>query len=165
MTFASWKAAVDGRWISATHWRIGSVPGAIDDAIFDLTSGYTVLINSPITVGSIDVAKNQATLSVNVGSPNVFVADSGSSTDRSALTGLANDAGTLSLQDRASVSIGGNLLDTGGIGVDGYASDSGSRPWLRFGRAAWAAYTTRPTCAKARREFTFTLILAGVADN
>jgi hypothetical protein len=74
--------------------------------------------NSDITTIS---SRGELTIS----GPHAFVADSGSTGSNSALLSLADNAGTLSLQDGAAVNISGNLNNSGAINVDS-SSDGGS---------------------------------------
>jgi hypothetical protein len=55
-----------------------------------------------------------------------FIADAGSTSSNSALTGLTNNSGSLTLQDGASVSLSEGLTSSGGINVDNGSSGASS---------------------------------------
>lgn len=56
------------------------------------------------------------------------IADAGTITTNSALTGLSQIAGTLKLLNGASVAVGGNLLNTGAVDIDSdaFTTEGGS---------------------------------------
>ena len=51
-------AGGNGIWSTAGQWN-GGVPGAASDAVLDASGNYTVLMNAPTTVGSIEVVSGQ----------------------------------------------------------------------------------------------------------
>ena len=54
-----------GNWTTTSDWNPNQVPGPSDDAVIDAAGGYTVTINTPITVNSIAVNNGSVTLTVN----------------------------------------------------------------------------------------------------
>ena len=91
-----------------------------------LLTGTVILSGaSLLEFGSGSLSGIAANSSLSIGAANAFVADAGASTSNSALSGLASNAGTLSLSNGASVTTaaGTNLDNTGGtINLDGGAS-------------------------------------------
>ena len=59
--------------------------------------------------------------------PNTFVADAGATGSNSALTGLDNVTGEFDLENGATVAVGGDLVDSGGIFIDNNGTEGGSQ--------------------------------------
>ena len=106
-----------GNWTTATDWDMNSVPGPSDDAVIDAAGGYTVTVNTPITVNSIAVNNGSVTLTVNDPGQTVTVtqglSDSGallvdSSNGQGGTT--LNIGGTLSSGNFGLVQIGNSTL-------------------------------------------------------
>ena len=59
-----WAESVNGSWTAANDWAGGVVPGADDTAVINATGGkgYTVDINSRVTVAGLDLDSANATL-------------------------------------------------------------------------------------------------------
>ena len=93
----------------------GALTGAVNlanDALLEFASGQinSIAANSELTLESSDA----------------FVADAGALTSNSALTGLNSNAGSLSLENGASIATTGGLTNTGGVALDQYYNQGGS---------------------------------------
>ncbi len=108
------KATLDVNGIAGS-----GAPGLLTGAV-DLTGDALLEFSS----GQITTVANNATLTLD--GPEALVADSGATTSNSALSGLSQNAGILNLRDGASVSVSGDLENSGQINVDNYGNDSGS---------------------------------------
>src|SRR5947209_3129407 len=108
MATIRWTAA-DGNWTTASDWSAGTVPGPLDSALIGGSGVYTVSITTPISVGSITVADQIATLAVSDPGATVSVG-----------TALTN-AGTLLVDDGGSggttFAIGGALINSNRVQI------------------------------------------------
>jgi hypothetical protein len=106
-----------GNWTTTGDWNANQVPGPSDDAVIDAASGYTVTVNTPITVNSIAVNNGSVTLFVNdpgqtvtvtagLSDSGALIVDSGNGQGGTTL----NIGGTLSSGNFGLVQIGNNTL-------------------------------------------------------
>jgi hypothetical protein len=86
--------------------------GLTGDALVEFASGQitAIAVNSTLTLDG----------------TQAVVADAGSTSSNSALSGLSNVAGTLTLRDGANVSTSGDLANSGTINIDMFSADSGA---------------------------------------
>jgi hypothetical protein len=97
-----WLSAVDGLFTDAADWTADLVPGPSDDAILDASGGaFTVTVNVGEAVHSVQLAAN-ATLDVEA----QFTASAG--------TGTGVNAGTISVDDGGTLTMG-EALDNSGL--------------------------------------------------
>jgi hypothetical protein len=89
-----------------------------------LSGGLNMTGNSLVEFASGQITTVAGTLNLN--GPQAFVAEAGSTTSNSALTGLSEVAGNLNLDNGASIAVAGNLGNTGSLSVDGPGNASGS---------------------------------------
>ena len=115
---------------------VGLYGGGTAQAVFDIAAAapttlafnLAVFGNSLMEYGSGQIGTIASGVSLELDGPNGFVADASATTSNSALTGLAENDGSLHILNGASAGIAGNFLNTGGISLDGdgYATEGGS---------------------------------------
>src|SRR5262249_33497173 len=105
-TTIKWKNGVNGVWTDSTNWDSGTVPGPGADAVLCASGGYTVTINTPISVGSITVNDGSATLFVNDPGQTVTIAGALTISNGALLVDTNGGEGGTSL------SIGGTLINS-----------------------------------------------------
>lgn len=118
---ASWVAAVDGAWETASNWSTNNVPNATgESALLGLSGPYTVSLSSSISIGALTITNPDAVLRIEA-SRSLSVIDSTTLND-----------GTIWINPEGSVFdtqflIGQpTLLDGGGTILLGAASGTGS---------------------------------------
>ena len=123
MATVSWIGP-NGNWTTGADWDTGTSPGAGDAAVLGTLNGYTVTLTTPITVNSIAISDQFATLTVTtppgsspLGTQTVtgdVVVGSGSS-----LNVFWNISDRGSATQGVNMVIGGSLTNSGVMEVDG----------------------------------------------
>jgi hypothetical protein len=101
----------NGNWTTGGDWSNGLGPGPSDDAEVDATGGYTVTINTPITVGSITVTDASATLFLNDPGQTVTIAGALTISNGALLVDTSGGEGGTSL------SIGGTFTNSNFVSI------------------------------------------------
>ncbi len=115
---------------------VGLFGGGTAEAVFDIAAAAPTTLafnlslygHSLLQYGSGQIGTVASNVTLLLDGPDALVADASTTTSDSALTGLAENDGTLRIINGASVGIAGNLLNTGGLLLDGdaYATEGGS---------------------------------------
>jgi hypothetical protein len=112
-------------------YLLGFFSGSSSQALLDVTAGAAGFSAAGVLDGNVQVADNSAIefangqistiaagSSLDLAGNEAFIEDSSVLGSNSALTGLADIAGTLFLEDQASVSTSGALVNSGLLGLD-----------------------------------------------
>ena len=115
---------------------VGMFGGGTAQAVFDIAAAapavlaYTLSMfgHSLLEYGSGEIGTIASGVSLELDGPSGFVADASDTTSNSALTGLAENDGTLRFLNGASVGLTGNFLNAGGLLLDGdgFSTEGGS---------------------------------------
>ena len=105
-----WTSASGGSWTTAADWSTGAMPTSATDVLIGVPGSYTVTVTSA----------GAAAKSLTVNDPNATI-----EIDSAASLAVSNDvnAGTVNLIGHASganMTVGGNFINTGTVGVDDY---------------------------------------------
>jgi probable HAF family extracellular repeat protein len=102
------------------------IAGAAGDGVAGVLNGQILLQgDSLVEFASGNIQTISGSGSLDIRSPDAFVAIQGSTTSNSAFDALSNNAGSITLYDGAEISTDDSLTNSGGIGLDGDGGYSG----------------------------------------
>ncbi|MBS0639343.1 MAG: hypothetical protein JSS43_05700, partial [Proteobacteria bacterium] len=133
MATATWLAAAGGDWFNAANWDVNgatAVPTAADTAFIGLSGAYTVTLIAATHVGAITLTDPQGDLRLAAPGSQVDVDGTVTNAGRLEINGASGTAtamavggsvinsGNLELRNHGTLTIGGDLLNTGFVGLD-----------------------------------------------
>ena len=114
-----WQSPSGGSWQAGSNWLAAAMPAVADDAVFNLSAGYTTTVAGPVTARTVTVGTDRLTLDFSTATAGLTLG--------STLT-VGTNGGTLSLTHSAG---GGVVAVSAGAVVVGAAGslrvDTGTR--------------------------------------